>query len=280
MIRIVFFALMALGLVGFGTVAWIATRPPPGHVVAKVVPVTKTVLVAAHPIRAGSLIKPEDLTAGQVTITSTNQNQFNLDTPDIRRELVGGMVRRALAQGDPLRNSDVMRPGDHGFLAAVLQPGMRAVTITVDNTTGTGGLIDPGDHVDLILTQSITGSNLPAGKRIVAETALSDVRVLAIDQQLVRGAAPTNTDNSNNRSVTLEVTEEQAERLSVAMQLGHLSLSVRSADPVQQAKSDKKKKNTIWALDVSPALGDDHAPPPGGEVRVFPGTGDVREFKY
>jgi pilus assembly protein CpaB len=277
MIRIVFFALMALGLVGFGTVAWIATRPPPGQVVAKVVPVVRTVLVAAHPLRAGSLLKPEDLVAGHMTVDGTTASEYNLDTSDIRRELTGGMVRRALAQGDPLRNSDVMRPGDHGFLAAVLLPGMRAVTITVDNTTGTGGLIDPGDRVDLILTQSITGQDLPAGKRIAAETALSNVRVLAIDQQLVRDAAPTTTDNKN-RSVTLEVTEEQAERLSIAMQLGHLSLSVRSAD--QTPQTGAAHKDTIWALDVSPALDADHAPPVGGQVRVYPGSGDVREFKY
>jgi pilus assembly protein CpaB len=278
MIRIVFFALMAFGLVGFGTVAWIATRPPPGHAVAKAVPVMQTVLVAAHPIRAGSLLKPEDLAGKPVTIANTAENEFNPDTPDARRALMGGMVRHALAAGDPLRNSDVMRPGDHGFLAAVLLPGMRAVTITVDSTAGTGGLIGPGDRVDLILTQALSAPNLPAGKRIAAETALSNVRVLAIDQQLVQDAAPAASDNKN-RSVTLEVTEEQAERLSVAMQLGHLSLSVRSADPSLQAAAPRAK-NTIWALDVSPALGADPAPPPGGAVRVFPGTGEVKEFKY
>jgi pilus assembly protein CpaB len=278
MIRIVFFALMALGLVGFGTVAWIATRPPPGQAVAKTVPVMKTVLVTAHSMRAGSLIKPEDLASGQATVASTADNEFNLDTPDARRDLVGGMVRRPLAAGDPLRNGDIVRPGDHGFLAAVLQPGMRAATISVDSTTGTGGLISPGDRVDLILTQSMSAPNLPAGKRIAAETALSNVRVLAIDQQLVQDTSQATSD-TRNRSVTLEVTEEQAERLSVAMQLGRLSLSVRSADP-QQGAPASAKKTTIWALDVSPALGANPAPPPGGAVRVYPGSGDVREFKY
>ena len=73
------------------------------------------------------------------------------------------MVRRSLSEGDVVRDGDVMRPGDHGFLAAVLEPGMRAVTIAVDNTTGLAGLIWPGDQVDLILTrrspnQSAAGS--------------------------------------------------------------------------------------------------------------------------
>ena len=55
-----------------------------------------------------------------------------------------------------------MRPGDHGFLAAVLAAGMRAVTVGVDATTGAAGLIWPGDRVDLILTQTIQAATTAA----------------------------------------------------------------------------------------------------------------------
>ena len=65
---------------------------------------------------------------------------------------------------------------------------MRAVTVAVDATTGAAGLIWPGDRVDLILTQTIQEATLPLGRRVAAETVLSDVRVIAIDQQLVQGA--------------------------------------------------------------------------------------------
>ncbi len=120
-----------------------------------------------------------------------------------------------------------------------LQPGMRAVTITVDTGTGAGDLLGPGDRVDLILTQTLTDQSLPAAHRVAAETVLSDVRVLAIDQKLVLGAAAPAMDRSN-RTVTLEVTESQAQRISVASLLGHLSVSVRSADGIQQVAEAKQ----------------------------------------
>ena len=129
-----------------------------------------------------------------------------------------------------------MRPGDHGFLAAVLAPGMRAVTIAVDNTTGSAGLIWPGDQVDLILTADrSTKPNLPIGHRVAAETVLSNARVIAIDQQIMQGAVA--APDSQAKTVTLEVTEEQAERVSVATRLGRLSLSVRSAEDAQRTRA-------------------------------------------
>src|SRR5579863_6671355 len=191
-LRIVFFALMALGLVGFGTVAWISSRPPPAPAAATPAPPSKVVvLAAAHPLRAGSLLKPEDLTSKEIPVSEW-RTDMNVDNADMRRALQGAMVRRSLSAAEPVRTDDVMRPGDHGFLSAVLEPGMRAVTVGVDATTGAAGLIWPGDRVDLILTQTIQEASLPLGHRVVAETVLSDVRVIAIDQQLVQGADSNN----------------------------------------------------------------------------------------
>ncbi len=191
-------------------------------------PAKIAVLAAARPLRAGSLLKPEDLAAKEILVSDRSAD-MSADTPDARRALSGAMVRRSLSEGEPIRTSDVMRPGDHGFLAAVLQPGMRAVTVAVDATTGAAGLIWPGDRVDLILTQTIQAAAMPLGHRVAAETVLSNVRVIAIDQQLVQGADANQTDNQA-RTVTLEVTQEQAVSVSVATRLGRLSLSVRSAD--------------------------------------------------
>ena len=136
-LRIVFFALMAIGLLGFGTVAWISTRPPPPPAVAAVPPppTKTTVLSVARATRAGSLLKPEDLAAKEILIQDRREDMSN-DTPDARRAVSGAMVRRTLTAGEPIRGDEVMRPGDHGFLAAVLGPGMRAVTVGVDAITG------------------------------------------------------------------------------------------------------------------------------------------------
>jgi pilus assembly protein CpaB len=276
-VRIMFFALMAIGLVGFGTVAWISTRPPPPppQLAAPPPPAKVAVLGAARPLRAGSLLKPEDLAAKEILVSDRSAD-MSADTPDGRRALSGAMVRRSLSKGEPVRSSDVMRPGDHGFLAAVLQPGMRAVTVAVDATTGAAGLIWPGDRVDLILTQTIQATAMPLGHRVAAETVLSDVRVIAIDQQLVQGADANQTDNQA-RTVTLEVTQDQAVSVSVATRLGRLSLSVRSADAGTNVAASR---DTTWAVDVSPALGAEPPPHQQDTLRVYSGSGEAKEFKF
>jgi pilus assembly protein CpaB len=276
-LRIMFFALMAIGLLGFGTVAWISTQPPPPPTAAAPAPPAKiAVLAASHPIRAGSLLKAEDMAAKEISIAD-RVSDMNSDAPDVRRGLTGAMVRRSLTPGEPVLNADVMRPGDHGFLAAVLSAGMRAVTVGVDAITGSAGLIWPGDRVDLILTQTMQEGALPLGRRVAAETVLSDVRVIAIDQQLVQGAE--SGSDGQARTVTLEVTPDQAERVSVAVRLGRLSLAVRSADPAPVAQPPPAP-NTTWAADVSPALGADTPAPTQNTIRVFPGSSEAKEFKF
>jgi pilus assembly protein CpaB len=276
-LRLVFFAIMALGLAGFGAVAWVSTRPPPPDAATTAGSATVIVLVAAHPVRAGNLLKPEDL-IGKAMAARQMGDDGSLDTPDARHALAGAMVRRSLDAGDIVRMKDVMRPGDHGFLAAVLGPGMRAVSVGVDAVTGTAGLIWPGDRVDLILTQAIGDASLPVGRRIVAETVVSDVRVIAIDQQLMEGVAPDGAE-SKARTVTMEVTSAEAERVSVAIRLGRLSLAVRSADhPPGPASPDSPK--TTWASDVSPALGTDVAKGTHSIIHVFQGAADGKEFQF
>jgi len=278
-LRIMFFALMAVGLLGFGTVAWISTRPPPPPPVAAVPPppTKTTVLTVARATRAGSLLKPEDLAAKEILIQDRREDMSN-DTPDARRALSGAMVRRTLAAGEPIRSDEVMRPGDHGFLAAVLGPGMRAVTVGVDAITGSAGLIWPGDRVDLILTQNIQDTSLPVGRRVAAETVLSDARVIAIDQQLVQGAEATSS-STQARTVTLEVTQEQAARVSVAVRLGRLSLAVRSADAATGPQL-AAAPGTTWAVDVSPALGAEAPAATQSTIKVFPGSAEAKEFKF
>ena len=287
LLRVVFFAMMAVGLIGFATVAFIATRPPATARVAPPPPPAKTsVLVAARALKAGSLLKPEDLTAKEV-VNADLPADASTDTPDARRSLSGAMVRRSVGAAEIIRGGDVLHPGDHGFLAAVLDAGMRAVTVGVDAVTGSAGLIWPGDRVDLILTQTMGDVTVPAGRRVAAETVLSDARVIAIDQRLVQDSDPNSNQSGNQaRTVTLEVTPEQAARVSVAIRLGKLSLAVRSAEPqlVRGARpaATTTAPNTTWAADVSPALGGTEAPPPAppSKVRVIDAAGNVKEYTF
>jgi pilus assembly protein CpaB len=277
-VRLAFFALMALGLLGFGTVLWIATRPPPPDAATAAASATVTVLVAAHPVRGGNLLKPEDLTAKAMPLSDAGSDS-SLDTAADRRALAGAMVRRSLDAGDTVQMKDVMRPGDHGFLAAVLGPGMVAVSVGVDAITGAAGLIWPGDRIDLILTQAIGDATLPVGRRIAAETILRDVRVIAIDQQLMQGIAPESAE-STGRTVTMEVTPTQAERVSVATRIGRLSLAVRSADNTLADGAASPPKTTTWASDVSPALGANVAQGARSELHIFQGSAEGKEFRF
>ena len=275
-------ALLAAIVLGFGgllIVAWIGlqlpAKPPVAAVATPVAPPKATILVAAQSLRAGNLLKSDDIQAHEV-LASEVPAGAHADTPQQRAELVGSMVRRSLQSREVLLPADVLRPGDRGFLAAVLRPGMRATTVGVDAVSGTAGLIWPGDHVDVLLTQVSDDQTLPAAHRASAETVLGDVRVIAIDQQLMQGAAGNGPDQGTTHTVTLEVTEAQAGRVALAARLGHLSLIVRSADALPGTQDDKPE--TTWGGDVSPALNQGRTA--GRVMRVYQGTTDGKEFRF
>jgi pilus assembly protein CpaB len=243
-LRIAIFTLMAVGLLGFGAVAWISTwpsapepaiaeehAPPP---VAAPPPARTTVLVAAHQLRAGTFMKGDDLRAQEFVIGQVPQGA-TIDSAAARGQLNGAMIRHSLSDGQVVLNDDVLRPGDHGFLAAVLEPGMRAMTFTAADVTTDWGLIWPGDHLDIILTQQFDEVGTAARHRIAAETIIRDVRVVAVDRQLVQGETADETEHRGTRTLTIEVSPTDSEHLVVAQRLGKITLALRSAAPVNQA---------------------------------------------
>ena len=288
LLRVALFIVMAVGLAGFGTVAWISTRtpaPPPPKAVAIAAPsVTVPVLAAAHTLRAGALLKPDDLTTAVLPPAQVPQGA-SPDTPAARADLLGAMLRRTVSAGEVLLPLHVMRVGDRGFLAAVLGPGLRAATVGVDAITGTAGLIWPGDHVDLILTDTIDDPAAPLGRRIAGETVLQNVRVIAIDQDLIQGATEPTAgimQNQQSRTVTLEVSPANAERVAVATRLGHLSLSVISADMAEPAIVPAIVAAAVtWGGDVSTALQVGHKGDQSSNMlHLFEGSAEGKEFHF
>ncbi len=274
-IRIALLGLIACGLAGFGTIVWMVT--PHGDVAVAATPLVNRlkVLVAAKALRPGSLMKADDITVREVDEDKLPTG-YIADETSARRSFTGAMVRRTLAVGDVIATTEVLRPGDHGFLAAVLRPGFRAVTVAVDAVSGTAGLIWPGDRVDLILTQQMDDlAAAQPGRKIAAETVQRDVRVIAIDQQLVQGATGA-ADSLPARTITLEVSSASAEQVQVATRLGRLSLSVRSAEH----GPSEEKEGTTWAGDVSNALGSASSKPVLSSMKVFAGAQDGKEFKF
>ncbi len=302
MLRVLVLGIGGLLVLAVTVVAYVGLQPAPVPAVAMQAKVS--VLAAAHPLRAGSLLQPGDLALREMPADQVPAGAHR-DTTEARNALVGAMVRRMLGEHDVIAADDVLRPGDRGFLAAVLAPGTRAVSVAVDAVSGEAGLIWPGDRVDLILTQTIEGMNQSPAHRVAGETVLGDVRVIAVDQQMVQGGQAGGLLEGRNpasRTITLEVTPQDAARIAVATRLGKLQVVLRSAGPDvadvarPSAPSDgtapiavsasapatvrsPAPNTTVWGGDVSRALGpESHAH--STEVRLFQGSKPVEAYKF
>lgn len=154
------------------------------------------------------------------------QDAYFIDgTADVNA-LMGTVVRYPVTAGEPVTQGALVAPGDRGFLAAALGPGMRAVTVPVSAQTGVAGFVFPGDRIDLVLTQTVEGDGQPLR---AAETVLSNLRVLATDQTTEQTTDDAGKTVVNTfQTVTLEVTPKIAEKIAVAQTVGTLSLVLRS----------------------------------------------------
>jgi pilus assembly protein CpaB len=243
------------------------------------------VLAASIDLPVGTLLRAQDITWQQSSQTEPDQiSRPAFAAVEAKPEIVeetaatvyGAVLRRPLAVGTPIRRGDIVKPGDRDFLQVVLPPGARAIAIPVATGGASTGLLSPGDHVDVILTQNFKNDsaadthNAPITRRSVGETIVQNLRVLAIDAADTKPVGiVANTANGNfGRTVTMEVTPEQAETINVAAELGKLSLTLRSAQvaniptAIGYANASDGEKPIIndgavkpqWAGDVSPAL--------------------------
>jgi pilus assembly protein CpaB len=164
--------------------------------------------------------------------------------PEALTDMQGTVARFEMFEGDPIRQQKLIRT-DQGYLSAVLDKGMRGISISVQADAASGGFIVPNDHVDVILTRS-------TGEGQQAETIVSNVRVLAINSRLGElGATGAAEDPNNPRAevfadtaiATLELDPTQAETLVNARQMGQLSLALRSIVDFAQTTEDSIRRN-------------------------------------
>ena len=191
------------------------------------VPQGPKVLVAQRALPTGTIITA-DAIGFQQWPEELVQQAYYIDGESDISKLLGTVVRHPVTAGEPVTQGSLVAPGDRGFLAAALGPGMRAITVPVSAKTGVGGFVFPGDRVDLMLTQAVEGNDNEGALR-ATETILRNLRVLATDQSTTQETNEAgDTVVRAFRTVTLEVTPKIAEKVSVAQTIGTLSLSLRS----------------------------------------------------
>ena len=191
------------------------------------VPVGPKVLVARKALPVGTIIDAESLTFQPWPTEMMQSAYYTEGQPDSdMSKLLGTVVRYPITAGQPMTRGALVGPQDRGFLAAALGPGMRAVTVPVNASSGVAGFVFPGDRVDIVLTQEVTGGDGPPLK--VSETVVRNVRVLATDQRIDSKGEDGKTEVRTFSNVTLEATPRIAEKIAVAQSVGQLSLSLRS----------------------------------------------------
>jgi pilus assembly protein CpaB len=275
-LRLSVISVLLLAAAALGLMAFSLSQPKPVQVTqitqeAPPPPLMVSYLVAAHALPVGTLAREDDFVTRSAPSASVPDGAMT-DTPEVRTGLRGALVRRFVDAGGAVTATDVLRPRDRGFLASVLEPGTRAISINVDAETGVSGLVWPGDHVDVVLTQQ--NDHAEPTRRALSETFLRNVRIIAIDQEIVQGA-PANTASAGKvaRTVTLQVAPDQVEKVTVAGHLGKLSLAMRSA--MEQPEAEPQASGTTFSADVSPAI----ARQAGATVQVYQGT-QSREWSF
>src|SRR3569623_1643974 len=127
---------------------------PPAAALAPPAPTDPKVQMAQRGLPIGTIITP-DAIGYQPWPKDMVDNAYFVEGESDLNKMLGTVVRQSITAGEPIARGALVAPGDRGFLAAALGPGMRAITVPVTAKTGVGGVVFPGDHVALMLTQSV-----------------------------------------------------------------------------------------------------------------------------
>ena len=237
-------ALFATGAIMFGR-SWIdqqnASAQSPGM---------GTIVVTARALKFGDAIGAADVRQVRWPAESVPQGAFRT-IADLRFGQEQRQALQDIAANEPLLASRITGSGQRAILSAVVSAGMRAFAIRVDDVVGVGGFVLPNDRVDIILVRAEDANRSNNNNNFRSDLLLQNVRVLGIDQEA-------NTQENTPRvarAVTLEVSAEQAQVLSLASQAGSLRLALRN-----QAGGEVEATRTITIQDLRNTSGATPAP--------------------
>ena len=229
-IAIAVVAALLAGYLAYG----IVSRPQPKIVKANLDVVE--VLVAKTEIGLGDEVRGSDFAwqpwpkdaAKDGYITKAGQ-------PGAMTDLAGSIARTAFLPGEPIKPQKLIKATDGGVMAAILDPGMRAISTKISEDSAAGGFILPNDRVDVIVTRKQRSSN-GRGEQQVSETLFRNVRVLAIGQEI---DLKDGKKVATGKTATLALSPSQAETLALNNAVGEISLSLLSLEESQKLKGAK-----------------------------------------
>ena len=243
-----FFAIVLAGGTAFLARAWLAAER--SKELAEAAPMAlatpaKSVLVARTEIRRGQILRPDEMVWQTWPEGGLDKTYVVMGGPRTPESFAGWVAKNPIVGGEPISEAKIIAPGNRGFLAAVLRPGMRAISVPVTITSGISGFIFPGDQVDLLLTYSVpaTESRDKDKKQTydhkAAETLLRDIRVIAIDQRLESKPGEAVVAHT----ATFEVPAKQTEVILLASEIGKVTLILRPLvpAPAEQATTEPSR---------------------------------------
>jgi len=285
--RVVFLllAVIVAGATAFMARAWLQSER--AALIAQVgapkeAPVAPTlqVLVARNAVHTGQIVKPDDL-RWQSWPEGSLAPTYVVEGKRPMSDFVGSVARGPIAPGEPITEGKLVLAGTRGFMAAVLQPGTRAVSVPITATSAVSGFIYAGDRVDVLLTHVLTAEK-GGGQHTATETVLRNARVIAMDQRL--DFSPGDKPDVA-KTATLELTPKQSEIVTLAVKMGDLSLVLRSlqdpngkddddapAEPGDSFTHDAQVSHLIKPLETAVAPTE-----PPKHVLVIHGANSVRQ---
>lgn len=245
-------------------------------------PATTSVLVATKQLTPGRLLQTDDLQWQPWPAETVPPSGFRRDDTT-RSAVTGAVTRESIAKGQPVLPAQLVRPGERGFLAAVLAPGTRAVSVDARGAGGVAGLIYPGDRVDLLLTfrqPGGDGENSWDGEQQAVRTVMRGLRVVAVGQRLAP-AGPGDAPGLAPGPITLEATPAQAREIALANDLGGISLALHSLRLSRGGSLGASAADTASAMEIfgarSPRAASKRKEPSGGNrqrIRVIQGAAE------
>ncbi len=197
----------------------------------------QTVVVAKQPLRFGTELNEAALEEVPWPVASMPAGAFT----KISDVMHGGrrVVLTAIEPNEPVLSLKITGPGQRATLSALVKPGMKAVTIRVNDVEGVGGFVLPGDRVDVVLTRQIDKGSA------TTEVVLQNTKVLAVDQIADERAAKA----AVAKSITLEVSTIEAQKVWLASSVGNLSLLLRQAGDSAEMKTRKITLNDLGGIE-------------------------------